>query len=259
MKQVIVIGALGKMGRTVCAAVVAEADLELAAAVDISFSDEKARAAFGLGGVPLYHDLATCLSEQQAEVAVDFTIPDMVYGNVLACLKKGVHCVVGTTGLTEEQLAGIEGQAVLGSARCFIAPNFAIGAVLLMEVSRHIARYLPDCEIIELHHDQKLDAPSGTALRTADLLAAARLETPQPQGPEGNSARGWVHRGIPIHSVRLPGLVAHQEVVFGGQGQTLTVRHDSISRESFMPGVVLAVRRVAELNEPLVVGLENIL
>jgi len=247
------------MGRTVCDAVRAENDLELTAAVDSAFTAEEARAAFGIAGVPLYSDLAACLSAEDMDVAVDFTVPDTVYANVLACLEGGVHCVVGTTGLSAEQLVGIEAQAVLGGARCFIAPNFAIGAVLLMEVSRHIVKYLPDCEIIELHHDQKLDAPSGTALRTAELLAAARGDTPAPPGPEGHAARGMIHKGIPIHSVRLPGLVAHQEVVFGGQGQTLSVRHDSISRESFMPGVVLAVRRVAELNEPVVVGLENIL
>lgn len=259
MIRVMVIGAMGRMGRTVCDAVLAEDDLILTAAVDSAFSDGQARAAFGLPGVPQYSDLAAALGEQDVQVAVDFTVPDTVFGNMMACLETGVHCVVGTTGLSPEQLVGLEAQAIAGNAKCFIAPNFAIGAVLLMEVSRHIARYMPDCEIIELHHDQKLDAPSGTALRTADLIAAARHQDRQPPGPEGHTARGQIHQGIPIHSVRLPGLVAHQEVIFGGRGQTLSIRHDSISRESFMPGVVLAVRRVAELNEALVVGLENIL
>jgi 4-hydroxy-tetrahydrodipicolinate reductase len=129
----------------------------------------------------------------------------------------------------------------------------------MMEVSKLIACHMPHCEIVELHHDQKLDAPSGTSLMTAELISAAREESPEPPGPENNAARGIIHKGIPIHSVRLPGLVAHQEVIFGGKGQTLSLRHDSISRDSFMPGVVLAVRRVADLEDYLVVGLEKLL
>lgn len=259
MINVIVIGALGKMGRTVCDAVLAEDDLTLAAAVDSAFSSEASRAAFGFDAVPVFDNLAECLQAIQVDVSVDFTIPGTVFGHVVSCLEQGVHCVVGTTGLSEDQLVEIELQARHSGANCFIAPNFAIGAVLMMEACSRIAGYMPDAEIIELHHDQKLDAPSGTALRTADLMAAARTETPQPQGPEGHPARGMIYKGIPIHSVRLPGLVANQEVIFGGQGQTLSIRHETISRESFMPGVVLAVRRVGDLEEPLVVGLENIL
>jgi 4-hydroxy-tetrahydrodipicolinate reductase len=152
-----------------------------------------------------------------------------------------VHSVIGTTGLTDAQLGELGELAAQSNANCFIAPNFAIGAVLMMEASKLIAPHMPDCEIIELHHDQKLDAPSGTAKRTAGLIAEA-----------GGRA------DVPIHSVRLPGLVAHQEVIFGGLGETLTVRHDSLARESFMPGVLLAVRRVREL-DGLVVGLENLL
>ncbi|HKG02861.1 MAG TPA: dihydrodipicolinate reductase C-terminal domain-containing protein, partial [Conexibacter sp.] len=155
-------------------------------------------------------------------------------------LAAGVHVVVGTTGFDLDELrAAAEGG---GDANVFVAPNFAIGAVLLMEVSQQIARHMPECEIIELHHDRKVDAPSGTAIRTADLIT---------------EAGGHVHE--PIHSVRLPGLVAHQEVIFGGEGQTLSVRHDSIARESFMPGVLLAVRRVGGLNDSPVVGLEKLL
>lgn len=259
MINVLVIGALGRMGRTVCDAVLAEEDLVLAAAVDSAFLDEAARAAFGIDNIPVYDNLEECLEATEIDVAVDFTIPGTVFGNVIACLKRGVHCVVGTTGLGEAQLVDIESQARLSGANCFIAPNFAIGAVLMMEACRRIAGYMLAAEIIELHHDQKLDAPSGTALRTADLMAAERADAPEPQGPEGHPARGMVHKGIPIHSVRLPGLVAHQEVIFGGKGQTLSIRHDSISRDSFMPGVVLAVRRVGDLVDHLVVGLENIL
>jgi 4-hydroxy-tetrahydrodipicolinate reductase len=157
-------------------------------------------------------------------------------------MRAGVHAVVGATGFDLDALkAAVESESTDG-AKCFVAPNFAIGAVLMMQVSAQIARHMPECEIVELHHDRKLDAPSGTAKRTAELIA---------------DAGGNVHE--PIHSVRLPGFVAHQEVIFGGEGQTLSIRHDSIDRSSFMPGVLLAVRRVGEQPEPLVVGLENFL
>jgi len=171
-----------------------------------------------------------------ADVVVDFSTPDTALANARMCLDAGVHCVTGTTGVDYNELRGV------GSANLFFAPNFAIGAVLLMEVSQQIARHMPECEIIELHHDKKVDAPSGTAIRTADLIT---------------EAGGNVHE--PIHSVRLPGLVAHQEVIFGGEGQTLSIRHDSIARESFMPGVLLAVRRVRDLPESPTVGLEKLL
>jgi 4-hydroxy-tetrahydrodipicolinate reductase len=259
MIRVLVNGAMGKMGRTTCDAVAVEDDMNLAAAVDTAFTEAAARDAFGIEGVPLYASLAECLEHEEIDVAVDFTTPAAVFDNVIVCLGADVHCVVGTTGMSDANLTSIESETRSSGCNCFIAPNFAIGAVLMMEVGKVIARYMPHCEIVELHHDQKLDAPSGTSLRTAELIAAERVETPQPPGPEGHAARGVIHKGIPIHSVRLPGLVAHQEVVFGGQGQTLSLRHDSISRESFMPGVVLAVRRVADLEQGLVVGLEKIM
>jgi 4-hydroxy-tetrahydrodipicolinate reductase len=171
-----------------------------------------------------------------ADVVVDFSQPHAALENARHCLEAGVHCVMGTTGQDFSSLEGV------GDANLFVAPNFAIGAVLMMEAAKMIAPHMPECEIIELHHDQKVDAPSGTAKRTADLV---------------REAGGNVHQ--PIHSVRLPGLVAHQEVLFGGEGQTLSIRHDSISRESFMPGVLLAIRRVATLEKPLTIGLENLL
>lgn len=258
MIRVLVSGAFGKMGRTVCGAVQGEDDMGLAAAVDVAFTSEQNRAGFGIDGVPLFSSLGDCLEKAEVDVAVDFTTPDAVPGNVADCLDRGIHCVVGTTGLGDEQLKEIESRTRATGSNCLVAPNFAIGAVLMMEAARLIARHMPWCEITELHHDQKLDAPSGTALRTADLIAAARGQAPEPPGPEGNAARGMICKGIPVHSVRLPGLVAHQEVVFGGRGQTLTLRHDSISRESFMPGVVLAVRRVGDL-DGLTVGLEKII
>jgi 4-hydroxy-tetrahydrodipicolinate reductase len=220
--QVGVSGAAGRMGETVCEAVEEAEGLELAGRADPSLGVELAEI---LGAV---------------EVVVDFSVPDVALENVRTCLAAGVHTVVGTTGFDLE--AAREAAASLGSANLFVAPNFAIGAVLLMEVSQRIAPHMPECELIELHHDQKVDAPSGTAKRTAELIAAAG---------------GNVHQ--PIHSVRLPGLVAHQEVIFGGVGQTLSLRHDSIDRRSFMPGVVLAVRRVGELPDRFTVGLEKLL
>ena len=221
MIRVVVSGAAGRMGQTVCEAVEGAEGVELTA---------KADPALGV-------DLASVLAE--ADVAVDFSTPDTALGNVRACLEAGVHAVVGTTGF---DLDALRDAAEGGTANCFVAPNFAIGAVLLMEAAQLIARHMPECEIVELHHDRKLDAPSGTAKRTAELI----------RGAGGN-----VHE--PIHSVRLPGLVAHQEVIFGGEGQTLSLRHDSIDRISFMPGVLLAVRKVAELPERFTVGLEKLL
>jgi 4-hydroxy-tetrahydrodipicolinate reductase len=215
---VAVSGAAGHMGQAVCAAVEGADDMTLSGRADPA-----------LGSA-----LADVLGD--ADVVVDFSRPDTALGNARACLEAGVHCVMGTTGADFEELRGV------GSANLFVAPNFAIGAVLLMEFAQRAAEHMPECEIVELHHDAKLDAPSGTAKRTAELITAAG---------------GHVHE--PIHSVRLPGLVAHQEVLFGGEGQTLTIRHDSIARESFMPGVLLAVRRVGDLDDSPVVGLEHLL
>ncbi len=223
MIKVVASGAAGRMGLAVCEAVEGAEDMELVAKADPSLGVE-------LGDV---------LGE--ADVVVDFTTPDAALPNLRACLEAGVHAVAGTTGFDLEALRESAESAGAG-ANCFVAPNFAIGAVLLMEVSQTIAQHMPECEIIELHHDRKLDAPSGTAKRTAELI----------RGAGGN-----VHE--PIHSVRLRGLVAHQEVVFGGEGQTLSIRHDSIDRRSFMPGVLLAVRKVADLPDPFTVGLEKLL
>jgi 4-hydroxy-tetrahydrodipicolinate reductase len=216
--NVAVSGAAGRMGETVCRAVEGADDMALVGRAD--------------------PQLETALEDVlgDANVVVDFTVPDTAVRNARLCLDAGVHCVMGTTGADFSELAGV------GDANLFVAPNFAIGAVLLMEASRRIARHMPECEIVELHHDRKLDAPSGTALRTAELIR------------EGG---GTVHE--PIHSVRLPGLVAHQEVIFGGPGQTLSLRHDSIDRESFMPGVLLAVRRVGSLAGSPTMGLEQLL
>jgi 4-hydroxy-tetrahydrodipicolinate reductase len=221
MIRVGVSGAAGRMGRTVCEAVESADGMELTSKADPALDTS-------LEGV---------LGE--VDVVVDFTTPDTALGNAKLCLDAGVHVVLGTTGF---DLGALEAAAEAGKANCFVAPNFAIGAVLQMQVAQTIAEHMPECEIVELHHDRKLDAPSGTAKRTAELIDAAG---------------GNVHE--PIHSVRLPGLVAHQEVIFGGEGQTLSIRHDSIDRVSFMPGVVLAVRKVADLPDRFTVGLEKLL
>jgi 4-hydroxy-tetrahydrodipicolinate reductase len=224
MIRVAVAGAAGRMGETACAAVEAAEDMELVGRVD-----------------PL---LGTTLAEvlPAAEVVVDFTRPDTALDNALACVRSGVHVVIGTTGFDPAPLREARSADGRPRANVLIAPNFAIGAVLMMRFAAEAARHMQKAEIIELHHDGKLDAPSGTAARTAELIAAAGSHGPPP-----------------IHSVRLPGLVANQEVIFGEVGQTLTIRHDTISRESFMPGVLLAVRRVSGLPEPLQIGLENLL
>jgi 4-hydroxy-tetrahydrodipicolinate reductase len=216
--RVAVSGAAGRMGETVCRAVEGADDMELSGRADPQL------------GVALADVL------DGADVVVDFSTPDTALDNARACLEAGVHCVMGTTGANFAELEGV------GSAKLFVAPNFAIGAVLMMEASKLAAPHMPNAEIVELHHDKKLDAPSGTAKRTADLI---------------REAGGTVNE--PIHSVRLPGLVAHQEVIFGGEGQTLTIRHDSIARESFMPGVLLAVRGVGSLEHSPTVGLEKLL
>jgi 4-hydroxy-tetrahydrodipicolinate reductase len=211
------------MGHTVCEAVTEAKDMVVAGRADPT----------------LDAPLATAL--EGADVMVDFTTPEAAPGNVREALGSGVHAVVGTTGFELDEIrAAVE--AAGDRVRCFVAPNFAIGAVLMMQLSRQVASHMSECEIVELHHEGKLDAPSGTAKRTAD---------------EVREAGGEVHE--PIHSVRLPGLVAHQEVIFGGEGQTLSIRHDTTDRRSFMPGVLLAVRKVGQLPEPLTVGLETLL
>ncbi|HEX7610086.1 MAG TPA: 4-hydroxy-tetrahydrodipicolinate reductase [Solirubrobacteraceae bacterium] len=224
MIRVAVAGAAGRMGETVCAAVEGAEDMELVGRAD------------PLLGVSVADVL------EDAEVLVDFTTPDTALRNALACVRAGVHVVIGTTGFDPAPLAQAQPAAGRPRANVLIAPNFAIGAVLMMRFAAEAARHMSKAEIIELHHDRKLDAPSGTAARTAELMAAATGGEPPP-----------------IHSVRLPGLVANQEVILGDLGQTLSIRHDTISRESFMPGVLLAVRRVPTLESSPLIGLESLL
>lgn len=225
MIDVCVAGAAGRMGRAVVAAVGAAEGMRVAIAADPALE--------GPGTAP---DLPAALAARSCDVMVDFTRPDTVFANTVAALEAGVHAVIGTTGLDGRQVAEIRALAESGPANCLIAPNFAVGAVLMMRFAAEASRHMPKAEIVELHHDGKLDAPSGTALRTAGLM-------------DGE---------VPVHSVRLPGLVAHQEVILGGVDETLTIRHDSLSRESFMPGVVMAVRAVGG-RPGLTEGLEAVL
>ena len=261
MIRVLVSGAAGRMGREVVHAVSAAEGMEVVAGVDPGATG--VRVGLGDDSVPECRSgLEAALDETRPDVMVDFTHPSVVEGNLRIALARGVDCVVGTTGLSEESLAELVALAP-SETTLFFAPNFAIGAVLMMEFATRAAKYLPHVEIIELHHDQKADAPSGTALRTAGLVSAARSQAPATPGRETElagleGARGAVVEGVHVHSVRLPGLVAHQEVLFGGQGQTLSIRHDTIDRSSFMPGVVLAIREVGA-RRGLVIGLEQLM
>jgi len=257
-----VIGAAGRMGQMVCRTVADEPDLALVAAIDRSKVGQSMGSQIGHPNldVPISDELDRLL-EAEVEVAVDFTHPEVVMDDVRWCIEHGIHLVVGTTGLEENELDEIrkliedEG----GEPNVIVAPNFALGAVLMQRFAAEAARFFPAAEIIELHHDGKADAPSGTALSTARRLVKERhgeYRGPSTESIEG--VRGGEVDGVRVHSVRLPGLVAHQEVILGGQGQTLTIRHDSTDRSSFMPGVLMAIRAVST-RPGLTVGLEPLL
>lgn len=227
------------MGSQVCAAVRGEEELDLVA--EVGRSDELER-----------------LTETQTQVAVEFTSPDSVKSNIDFCLDNEIHCVVGTTGLTADDLAEIGKRARDTRANVFVAPNFAVGAVLMMRFAAQAASYFGRAEIVERHHEKKLDAPSGTSLRTAELMNDARGKPWARPEERASDARGRDVEGVRIHSLRVPGSVAHQEVILGSTGETLTIKHDSLDRASFMPGVLLAIKNVSAL-DGLVVGLENLL
>lgn len=260
--KVAVVGAAGKMGQEVLRTLLQQDDMDLVAAVDPNREGEDVGSL--IGSEPLHFKCLPSIPQLDTikpDVLIDFTTPAVVKGNAREALEMGIHCVVGTTGMTHNDLQDLDNLALSKERGIVVAPNFAIGAILLMRFAQEAARYFPDAEIIELHHNQKLDAPSGTAIKTAEAMIDARDgfgvdNTPSNEKIKG--VRGGEIGGIRIHSVRLPGLVAHQEVLFGGLGQTLTLRHDSLSRESFMPGVMLAVRKVTEL-KGLVYGLEHLL
>lgn len=245
MRRVAVLGSAGRMGAGVCEAITAADGLDLVARVDEG-------------------DRIEMLAEQHADVAVDFTSPDVVMDNLEWCIEHGIHAVVGTSGFTEERLTTVRGWLdAASSVAVLVVPNFSVGAVLMMRFATQAAPFFESVEIVEMHHPDKADAPSGTARRTAEMVAGAREAAGSRPVPDATTtgldgARGADVAGISVHSVRLRGLVAHQEVMFGGVGESLTLRHDSLDRASFLPGVVAAVRSVAA-RPGLTVGLEHVL
>lgn len=258
-----VIGAMGRMGREVCAAVIEDPECELGAAIDRVGAGEAIGPIIGHPECEVrVSDELHILTQAEVDVVVDFTHPAAVMDNVRWCVRHAVHVVVGTTGISQPDLDEI--RALLeeegSESNVFVAPNFAIGAVLMMKFAATASRYLPAVEIIELHHDAKADAPSGTAIKTAEEIAKARADyEPAVRSKESvPGVRGGEVAGIPVHSVRLPGLLAHQEVLLGGPGQALTIRHDSFDRRSFMPGVLTAIKAVAR-HPGLTYGLEKLL
>ena len=258
--RVVVHGALGKVGQELVNALCQEPETELAGAVDLKASEDYLPLPDGSGKVPFSADLSDVLNRCQAEVLVDFTIARATMPAVRTAAKQGVNLVIGTTGFTADDITEIERLAVAHQIGAVVAPNFALGAVLMIHLAKVAARYLDYAEIIELHHHLKADAPSGTALSTAKAMVQARGK-PFDRPPEpalASSSRGEQVDGVAIHSVRLPGLMAHQEVILGAAGQTLSIRHDTISRECYMPGVILAIKEVVK-RQGLIYGLDALL
>lgn len=250
----VVISGTGKMGRQVAASVAAEPGL-----TGVAFVDGLA-APGTLDGLPVFNDAAACFKETPCDVVIDFTNAAWTPSLAAAALEAGVRLVIGTTGLNDAYVTGLANRMKTKGLGGVVAANFAIGAVLMMHFAKEAARFFDNAEIIELHHDQKVDSPSGTAKTTAEGMRAARdnaFTHPVSQKEPLPGARGAEYGGIAIHSVRLPGLVAHQEVIFGGLGQTLSIRHDTTGRESFMPGVIMATREVMKLDH-LVFGLDEL-
>ncbi|GAB6180711.1 4-hydroxy-tetrahydrodipicolinate reductase [Desulfotomaculum defluvii] len=263
MIKIVVAGALGKMGQESCKAIANTEGMQLVGAVDSREVDYTIGSVIGKPdlNVSVSNNLDKVLTELKPDVLVDFTRAGVVQGDIELAIKHGVRPVVGTTGMSTTEIEGFINLAAERNLGGLIVPNFAIGALLMIKFATEAAKYLPHVEIIELHHDQKMDAPSGTAIKTAEAIAAVRGNMSQGMPSEFEKiegSRGGNFEGMRIHSVRLPGFVAHQEVIFGGTGQTLSIRHDSISRESFMPGLILAVQKVIHLDH-MVYGLENIL
>lgn len=260
--RVLVSGCCGRVGREVIKTTLKDPELELVGAVDgLNIGKDIGSLVVGeSAGVLIQGNLGEALAMARAQVMVDFSTPAAVMANIKTALKAGVHAVVGTTGILPAQLEELRGLSESCGANLLIAPNFAIGALLMMRFAAIAAQYMPQVEIIELHHDQKLDAPSGTAIKTAEMILAARGEKAGMEIGEEKiqGVRGGEMGGIHLHSVRLPGFIAHQEVIFGGEGQTLVIRHDSLSRESFMPGVALAVKKIID-RPGLTYGLDQIL
>ena len=257
--KVAFIGANGKMGKSMIDGVIVEKDMQIVGAVDIDAIGKEIAVD---SGVFIENDLEEMIRTKDPDVVVDFTSPSVIKNNIMKVLSLKKHIVVGTTGLSADDLEEIDAEARRVGRVVFVAPNFALGAVLMMDFAARAAKYFPNVEVIELHHDQKKDAPSGTAIKTLEMMAAEREKIQQGQADEIEKiegSRGGKYEGMRVHSVRLPGYVAHQEVIFGGKGQTLTIRHESMSRESFVAGLLLSIRSIQDLTPGLVYGLENIL
>lgn len=259
--RVLVTGAAGRMGQAVMQGILEDPDCLLTGAVDVTLQGTDVGKLIGVEGigVKIQDDLVQSIGETMPDVLVDFTLPDTAGLNVVTALRLGVYPVCGTTGLQDQEMEQVYSLCESENKGAFFAPNFAIGAVLMMQYARNAAKYLPNVEILELHHDQKKDSPSGTALRTAELIARERGLYSKNSGFEKVvGARGAEYQGINIHSVRLPGFVASQEVIFGGRGQTLSIKHDTIGRECYIPGVLLAIKE-APKRKGVIVGLENLM
>lgn len=254
MIRVAIAGPRGNMGREAVKMVQNHEDFQLVSTLDSRMSEEQM-------DIPVYVDLEKLLIETKPDVLVDLTSPELGMKHTTLAIQHGVRPVVGTTGFTESDLQQLQDLCAQYNTGCIIAPNFSIGAVLMMKFSEVAARYMQDVEIIEMHHDRKLDAPSGTAIKTAELIQNHRNSHPQGNPKEKETiagARGADYEGMRLHSVRLPGLVAHQQVLFGGDGQLLTLRHDSFNRESFMPGIALCIQRVMKRTD-FIYGMEHLI
>jgi 4-hydroxy-tetrahydrodipicolinate reductase len=261
--RVAVAGAAGRMGREVLAAVGRASDMELVAAVDRVSAGQSARAVAGpdAADIPIRERLGEALDESPADVLVDFTLAAAAPSNAISALKRKTAVVIGTSGISAQDLSAIREATMESGLPALLVPNFAIGAVLMVRFAEAAARWLPEAEVIEMHHKGKLDAPSGTAMHTAEVIQTSRGQAP-PRNTQAvekvPGARGAKVKEVPVHSIRLPGFVAHQEVLFSGEGEVLTIRHDSMDRRSFMSGVLLAVREVRSLSG-LVVGLDKVM
>ncbi|MBE1554131.1 4-hydroxy-tetrahydrodipicolinate reductase [Sporosarcina limicola] len=262
--KVAIAGARGRMGSAAVESILAAINIEVVAVLDYKYEGKYLHGTEvndKLGGVPIYTSLANLAAVEKPDVLLDLTDPDAVFKNAQDALALGIRPVVGTSGLSKEDIDRLSDLATKGQIGGIIAPNFSIGAVLMMKFSAMAARYLGDIEILEMHHDRKVDAPSGTAVKTVEMIREVRKQHKQghPEEKEHQQgARGADVEGMKIHSIRLPGLLAHQEVLLGGTGELLSIRHDSFDRSCFMPGILMAIRTVMERKE-LVYGLENIL
>lgn len=261
--KIVIAGPRGRMGKEAVYLTGRTDNFELVGVLDHKYEGQRLNELEGFTGydVPIYTDIETCLKTEEPDVLIDLTTPEYGMYHAKTALNYGVRPVVGTTGFTDQDLAELEALCEDVDRGCIIAPNFALGAVLMMKFSKMAAKYFENVEIIELHHDQKLDAPSGTALKTAQLIGEVREPKKQGHANEKETiagARGADYEGMRIHSVRLPGLIAHQQVLFGADGESLTLKHDSYNRTSFMSGVKFAVEEVLKANV-LIYGLENIM